>query len=98
MTTNNYFDRQERVLGREVGEKIKDTKILVVGAGAGGNEVLKNLSLMGFRNFTIVDFDPIEDSNLSRTTLFSKGDIGKSKAEIAAKTLRQISLHELPNI
>jgi len=98
MTTKNYFDRQERVIGKEVGEKIKNTKILVVGAGAGGNEVLKNLALMGFGNFTIVDFDPIEDSNLSRTTLFSKGDIGKSKAEIAAKALQQVSLHELPNI
>jgi adenylyltransferase/sulfurtransferase len=53
---------------------------------------------MGFGNFTIVDFDPIEDSNLSRTTLFSKSDIGKSKAEIAAIALQQISLHESPNI
>jgi adenylyltransferase/sulfurtransferase len=60
--------------------------------------VLKNLALMGFGNFTIVDFDPIEDSNLSRTTLFSKSDIGKSKAEIAATALQQISLHESPNI
>jgi len=95
---NNYFDRQERVIGKEVGKKIKSTKILVVGAGAGGNEVLKNLALMGFGNFTIVDFDPIEDSNLSRTTLFLKSDIGKSKAEIAAKALYLISLHESPNI
>jgi adenylyltransferase/sulfurtransferase len=95
---NNYFDRQEKVVGKEVGDKIKNTKILVIGAGAGGNEVLKNLALMGFGNFTIVDFDPIEDSNLSRTTLFSKSDIGKSKAEIAATTLQQISLHESPNI
>ena len=98
MKDNNYFDRQERVIGKEVGEKIKDTKILAVGAGAGGNEVLKNLALMGFGNFTIVDFDPIEDSNLSRTTLFSKSDIGKSKAEVAAKSLQQISLHESPEI
>ncbi|MDR2511731.1 MAG: ThiF family adenylyltransferase [Bacteroidales bacterium] len=98
MTANNYFDRQERVIGKEAGDKIKNTKILVIGAGAGGNEVLKNLALMGFGNFTIVDFDPIEDSNLSRTTLFSKGDIGKSKAEIAAKALQQISLHESPKI
>ena len=98
MTAGNYFDRQNLVIGKQVGEKIKDTKILVIGAGAGGNEVLKNLALMGFGYFTIVDFDPIEDSNLSRTTLFSKDDIGKSKAEIAAKALQQISLHESPNM
>ncbi|VDH04163.1 ThiF family adenylyltransferase [Bergeyella zoohelcum] len=98
MMHNNYFNRQELVIGKEVGEKIKSTKVLVIGAGAGGNEVLKNLALMGFGNFTIVDFDPIEDSNLSRTTLFSKSDIGKSKAEVAANTLQQISLHESPSI
>jgi len=46
MTMNNYFDRQERVIGKEVGEKIKNTKILVVGAGAGGNEVLKNFTFL----------------------------------------------------
>lgn len=94
----NYFERQELVLGDEIGHKIKDAKILVVGAGAGGNEVLKNLALMGFGNFTIVDFDPIESSNLSRTILFSKEDVGRPKAEVAADILKSISLHESPNI
>ena len=95
---NDYHARQKGVISKETGDRIKTSKILVIGAGAGGNEVLKNLALMGFGNFTIVDFDPIEDSNLSRTTLFSKEDIGKPKAEIAAKTLSQVSLHEKPNI
>ena len=95
---NNYFARQQLILNEDTGNKIKESKILVIGAGAGGNEVLKNLALMGFGNFTIVDFDPIEASNLSRTTLFTKEDVGKSKAEIASITLNQISLHESPNI
>lgn len=95
---DNYFARQELVIDNETGLKIKQSKILVVGAGAGGNEVLKNLALMGFGNFTIVDFDPIESSNLSRTTLFSKDDIGKSKSEVAADVLKKVSLHETPNI
>lgn len=94
----NYFARQELILSGETNHIIKQTKILVVGAGAGGNEVLKNLALMGFGNFTIVDFDPIESSNLSRTSLFSKDDIGKSKAEVAAAALREATLHEAPNI
>lgn len=95
---DNFFARQQLILDEDTGSKIKTSKVLVIGAGAGGNEVLKNLALMGFGNFTIVDFDPIEDSNLSRTTLFTKDDIGKSKSEIAATTLNQISLHESPNI
>jgi len=94
----NYFARQNLIIDTATGLKIKQAKILVIGAGAGGNEVLKNLTLMGFGNFTIVDFDPIEPSNLSRAALFTKEDIGKSKAEVAASSLTQISLHENPTI
>jgi hypothetical protein len=95
---NNYFDRQEKVVGKEVGNKIKGIKNFSYWCNAGSNEVLKNLALMGFDNFTIVDLNLIEDSNLSHTTLFSKSNIGKPKTEIAAKSLQQISLHESPNI
>lgn len=98
MSRLDYFTRQEMVIGQETGEKIKNTSILVIGAGAGGNELLKNLLLMGYGHFTIVDFDYIEDSNLSRTTLFRKADIGKSKALIAAERLKELSLHENPVI
>ena len=98
MSMLDYFNRQEMVIGQETGEKIKNTSILVIGAGAGGNELLKNLLLMGYGHFTIVDFDYIEDSNLSRTTLFRKADIGKSKALIAAERLKELSLHENPVI
>lgn len=98
MSRLDYFNRQEMVIGQETGEKIKNTSILVIGAGAGGNELLKNLLLMGYGHFTIVDFDYIEDSNLSRTTLFRKADIGKSKALIAAERLKELSLHENPVI
>ena len=93
-----YHARQELLLNEDTGKKIKSAKILVIGAGAGGNEVLKNLALMGFGHFTIADFDPIEASNLSRTTLFSKEDINKPKAEVAAHTLEKIALHEAPYI
>lgn len=94
----NYFARQNLIIDNETGLKIRQTKVLVIGAGAGGNELLKNLALMGFGNFTIVDFDPIESSNLSRTTLFTKEDVGKPKAEVAADVLKKVSLHESPNI
>jgi molybdopterin/thiamine biosynthesis adenylyltransferase len=94
----DYFARQELVLDGETGRRIGQTRVLVVGAGAGGNEVLKNLALMGFGHFTVVDFDPIESSNLSRTTLFSKEHIGQSKAAVAAEVLGKLSLHEAPHI
>lgn len=98
MSNNNYFARQNMILSPEASKMIKNVRILVVGAGAGGNEVLKNLLLMGFGNITIIDFDHVEDSNLSRTTLFRKEDIGKSKAIVAAERLSEMALHESPNI
>lgn len=94
----DYFARQELVLDGETGSRIRQTRVLVVGAGAGGNEVLKNLALMGFGHFTIVDFDLIEASNLARTTLFSKEHIGQSKSAVAAEVLGKLSLHEAPQI
>lgn len=94
----DYFARQELVLDGETGSRIRQTRVLVVGAGAGGNEVLKNLALMGFGHFTIVDFDPVESSNLSRTILFSKEHIGQSKSAVAAEVLGKLSLHEEPHI
>lgn len=95
---NDYFARQNLLLPPEVGKMIPNLRILVAGAGAGGNEVLKNLILMGFKNITIVDFDYVEDSNLSRTVLFRKEDIGKPKAVVAAERLTEMALAEDPNI
>ncbi len=91
-------DRQNLMISPEAAKLIKSTKILVIGVGAGGNEVLKNLLLMGFGNFTILDFDTVEDSNLSRTTLFRKEDIGNSKSLVAAERLKEMALHENPRI
>jgi len=98
MDNLDFHSRQNKVLKKETSDKIIKTSILVIGAGAGGNEILKNLALMGFGKFTIVDFDHIESSNLSRTTLFKKEDIGKSKAEVASIRLKEYVLHPSPEI
>jgi len=71
--------------------KIGNCRLLVVGAGALGNEILKNAALLGFRKVVIVDLDRIEESNLSRTILYRQMDIGEYKAEAAARAYRSIA-------
>src|SRR6187401_3001683 len=72
-------------------EKLTAAKVLVVGAGALGNEVLKNLALLGVGQVYVIDLDEIEDSNLTRSVLFRARDRGKSKAFAAAEALRDIN-------
>ena len=72
-------------------EKLAQARVLVVGAGALGNEVLKNLALMGLGHIYIVDFDQIEESNLTRSVLFRRNDCGRSKAEAAASALKDLN-------
>jgi adenylyltransferase/sulfurtransferase len=70
--------------------KIRETKVLVIGAGALGNEILKNLGLLGFRDIVVMDMDRIEESNLSRTILFRGEHIGEYKANVAASSVDAI--------
>jgi len=72
-------------------EKVQNAKVMVVGAGALGNEVIKNLTLMGVGHLFIVDFDKVEAANLSRSILFREGDDNRSKAEIAAARAKSIN-------
>jgi adenylyltransferase/sulfurtransferase len=72
-------------------EKVSAAKVLVVGAGALGNEVIKNLTLMGIGHLFIVDFDTIEAANLSRSVLFREGDYGRNKAEVVAARAKSLN-------
>src|SRR5271157_1911127 len=72
-------------------EKVRNAKVMVIGAGALGNEVIKNLALMGIGNLFIVDFDKVEAANLSRSILFRETDNNRSKAEIAAARAKSIN-------
>ena len=72
-------------------EKVQSAKVLVVGAGALGNEALKNLALMGVGHLFVLDFDTVEAANLSRSVLFREDDSGRSKAEVAAARAKALN-------
>jgi len=71
--------------------RIARTRVMVVGAGALGNEILKNLALLGIGHIFIIDFDDIEASNLTRSVLYREEDIGSHKVEVAAKRVKEIN-------
>jgi len=72
-------------------ETVRNATVLVIGAGALGNEVLKNLALMGIGNLLIADFDTIEDANLSRSVLFRQSDRGRRKVDAAAERIKELN-------
>src|SRR5258706_2300286 len=71
-------------------DRLRRAKVLVVGAGALGNELMKNLSLLGVGNVLVADMDRIENYNLSRSVLYRAKDNGQLKATAAARAAKEI--------
>jgi adenylyltransferase/sulfurtransferase len=70
--------------------RLSRARVVVIGAGALGNELVKNCALLGVGAVAIVDFDAVEVSNLSRSVLFRPADAGKPKAAVAAAAARAL--------
>ncbi len=87
------YDRQMILpeFGLEGQEKLKNAKVLMIGAGGLGCPVLQYLAAAGVGRMGIVDNDLVELSNLHRQILYSTADVGKPKAIIASEKLQQLN-------
>jgi adenylyltransferase/sulfurtransferase len=84
--------------GLEAQQKLKASKVLVIGSGGLGSPVLLYLAAAGVGTIGIVDFDVVDDSNLQRQVLFGINEIGKPKVEAAKRRLESLNPHVQFNI
>lgn len=72
-------------------DRLQAARILVAGVGALGNEVVKNLALLGVGSLLLVDFDAVDPSNLSRAVLFNETAISRPKVEVVAEAVTRLN-------
>ncbi|WP_417443608.1 ThiF family adenylyltransferase [Joostella sp.] len=88
MNENRYIRQTVlKSFGVEAQEKLKNAKVLVVGAGGLGVPVLQYLNAMGIGTLGIVEKDTVDISNLQRQVLYGEGDIGLSKLAVITQKL-----------
>ena len=78
-------------VGVQGQERLARARVLCIGAGGLGSPVLQYLAAAGVGRIGIVDDDAVDESNLQRQTIFQTGDIGQSKASVAAQRVRAIN-------
>jgi molybdopterin/thiamine biosynthesis adenylyltransferase/rhodanese-related sulfurtransferase len=76
-------------IGLEGQQKLKQAKVLVIGAGGLGCPVLQYLTAAGVGSIGIIDFDKVDESNLQRQVLYNAEDVGKYKVEVAKEKLQK---------
>src|SRR6478735_4573651 len=79
-------------------KRLKNAKVLVVGAGGLGSPALLYLAAAGVGTLGILDFDTVDESNLQRQVIHGQSDIGKPKAKSAAESIAQINPYVTVNL
>ena len=91
---SDMFDRQKRIVGWDQA-KIQNSTVMVIGAGAIGNELVKNLVLTGIGKILLIDYDFINTSNLNRCVLFNIKDASQKEYKVDA--IKEACLKLNPN-
>ncbi|MFX0136620.1 MAG: ThiF family adenylyltransferase [Candidatus Hodarchaeota archaeon] len=89
---SDKYDRQKRIAGWDQS-KVSNATVMVIGVGATGNELVKNLALAGIGKIIIIDYDIVEKSNLNRCVLFNMEDDieGKYKVDIVKNAIQVLN-------
>ncbi|HKL08868.1 MAG TPA: tRNA threonylcarbamoyladenosine dehydratase [Bacteroidales bacterium] len=91
MSTENWQERTELLIGKEKVNKLKNAHILIVGLGGVGAYAAENLCRAGIGELTIVDGDTLHPSNKNRQLIALESTMGKSKTQILSERLRDIN-------
>jgi sulfur-carrier protein adenylyltransferase/sulfurtransferase len=78
-------------VGMDGQKRLKNAKVLAVGAGGLGSPALLYLAAAGVGTLGIIDFDTVDESNLQRQIIHGVSDVGRPKAESAADSIREIN-------
>eukprot|EP00124_Ichthyophonus_hoferi_P000628 Ihof_evm21s24 gene=Ihof_evmTU21s24 len=91
MTDGNMENALKGLLGEGLFGSVQQARVLVVGMGGIGCELLKNLVLSGFKHIEVIDLDTIDVSNLNRQFLFQRVHVGQSKAKVAVQAVGRMN-------
>ena len=83
--------RTEVLIGKENLDKLKNSHITVVGLGGVGGYVAVLLARAGIENFTLIDFDKVEETNLNRQIIATQSTLGMPKTEALSNLLKSIN-------
>ncbi|MDY0214592.1 MAG: tRNA threonylcarbamoyladenosine dehydratase [Bacilli bacterium] len=89
--SNKAYSRTIQIIGEEKFAKLSKKKIIIFGVGGVGGQALEALVRSGFNNFTIVDHDVVEESNLNRQLISTMPFLGQPKVEAAKKRMLEIN-------
>ena len=85
-------------IGKKGQERLKASKVLIIGAGGLGSPVALYLAAAGVGTLGILDYDKVSTSNLNRQILYEESDEGQCKVEVAAHRLKKLNSHIQINV
>ena len=87
----NYFNREELILGKEALNILKNKKVAIFGIGGVGGYALEALVRSGLGNIVLIDNDEVSETNINRQIIATTSTIGEAKVDVAEKRIKDIN-------